>query len=208
MILPTGPYTIAFEGIDGVGKTTQAELLADQIRATGQDVLLTHQPGGSDALNVRKILLGSEDLCPKARHLLFAADNAQHIHDTVRPALEEGKVVIMDRGIGSAYAYQGFGEGFGIERVETNYGWATDNFEPNLTLLLDMTVADALGRLAGEKDAIESKGTEFFDSVRLGYHACLRRPSWRLVPLSGVTPVDVVTDMITAVVSSHWRHNG
>ena len=148
------------------------------------------RPGGSDTLNIRNILLNAPDICSKARHLLFAADNAQHTHDTIRPALATGSDVLLDRCIGSAYAYQGWGEGFGMERVRISYDWATDNFKPDLTVFFDMNPVEVITRREIndeqiEEDVIEKFGIDFQWRVYEGYHSlvdhedgwvCIRTP--------------------------------
>ena len=167
---------MAFEGIDYCGKSTQAKMMAESLSSEGIECLLTRQPGGARCLQVRDLLLGPTggDLCAKSRHLLFAADNAQHIHDTVAPALDDGKAVVMDRGIGSALAYQGFGESVGIEQVQRTYGWATDWFYPNVTFLLDVTPEQARERRSSDGEAasldhIEAMPDDFHRRVYEGY---------------------------------------
>ena len=203
---PEGPYAIAIEGIDGCGKTTQVKLLAERLRNDGVRTILTRQPGGTPSLDVRELLLWA-DLCTKSRHLLFAADNAQHVHDTVRPALAAGSVVVMDRAIGSAFAYQGWGEGFGEERVRLVYGWGTDDFEPDLTCFLDLSpegVAERKWRCAhdaGVLDVIESKPSDFHQRVYDGYcRLAESNASWVRVPQEPMTGINETSTLIDAAI--------
>lgn len=204
---PEGPYAIAVEGIDGCGKSTQAHLLAERLNGAGVTALPTRQPGGTPNLNVREILLWA-NLCAKSRHLLFAADNAQHVHDTVRPALAAGSVVVMDRSLGSALAYQGWGEGFGEGRVRLVYGWGTDYFEPDLTCFLDLSprgVAERMQSQDGPTDApdvIESKPSDFHQRVYDGYRSIAEgTDSWVRIPQEPTTTIEETAALIdTAIV--------
>ena len=206
--LPDQPVAIALEGIDGCGKTTQASELAGVFHAAGRTVVSTRQPGGTSALQVRDILLHSPELCSKARHLLFAADNAQHTQDFLLPSLSDGKDVIIDRCIGSAYAYQGWGENYGLERVKLTYDWATDNFTPTLTVLMDMDPAEVLQRKAtneddNDGDVIEKFGIDFQWRVYRGYLELERQfDNWVMVPLSTSLSVEETTGMIVDAINS------
>ena len=205
---PEGPYAIAIEGIDGCGKTTQVSLLTERLIRAGVPTLPTRQPGGTPSLNVREILLWS-DLCAKSRHLLFAADNAQHVHDTIRPALAAGSVVVMDRAIGSALAYQGWGEGFGEERVRLVYGWGTDDFAPDLTCFLDLSPSGVAERKQTQDssmeppDAIESKPRDFHRRVYDGYCSLAGSvASWVRIPQEPTTTIEETASLIeTAIVN-------
>ena len=204
---------MAIEGVDGCGKTTQAQLLGDRLHGAGVPVLLTRQPGGTPSLDVREILLWA-DLCAKSRHLLFAADNAQHVHDTIRPALADGTVVVMDRAIGSAFAYQGWGEGFGEERVQLVYGWATDDFQPDLTCFLDLSpegVAERTRELddEGAPDVIESRPSDFHQRVYDGYCSLARSTrSWVRIPLDPSTTIHETAALIDVAVIDRLGDNG
>ena len=205
---PPGAYAVAFEGLDGCGKTTQVKLLAERMRQEGRQVLATRQPGGTPNLDVRSVLLWSKDLCAKARHLLHAADNAQHIYDTVRPALESGEIVVMDRGPGSAYAYQGWGEDFGVQRVDLSYKWGTDGFESDLTIFLDLTVEQVQERrrLYGQTelplDAIEERADSFHHRVYDGYCQLSDMfPWWERIPLEVHTSIEETAALVDEAVA-------
>ena len=171
--LPAGPWTVAFEGMDGSGKTTQANLLAQALKDDGRAVTRTRQPGdgpglGPDGAALRSLLLDPDgDLTVEARHLLFAADNAQNVNRVVRPALKRGHIVVVDRGPGSALAYQGFGEELGTTRVGLSYGWATRWFWPSVTV--EVVTARPADKPADERDFIERLPSDFHQRVRDGY---------------------------------------
>lgn len=164
---------MAFEGVDGSGKTTQANLLAQALRAAGRAVTRTRQPGdgpglGADGAALRALLLDpTGDLTVEARHLLFAADNAQNVNRLVRPALAQGHIVVVDRGPGSALAYQGFGEKLGTARVALSYGWATRWFWPSVTV--EVVTERPADKPPADRDFIERLPSDFHQRVRSGY---------------------------------------
>ncbi|HZJ03106.1 MAG TPA: dTMP kinase, partial [Thermoleophilia bacterium] len=130
---------ITFEGLDGSGKSTQMDLLAAELRAAGYDVLTTREPGGTELGEaVREVLLdpGHEAMTARAEALLYSAARAQLAETVIRPALDEGRVVLCDRYIDSSLAYQGYGRGLQIEDVLTLNVWATDCLFPDLTIVL------------------------------------------------------------------------
>ena len=145
---------IVFEGGDGVGKSTQAALLAEWLDARGREVVRTFEPGdGPVNAQIRHILLSrsTENLSPRAEALLFAADKAQHVASLVLPALDRGAVVVSDRYVDSTLAYQGAGRVLDMGEVERMNRWATDELRPDLTVLLDL---DPTMGLAGIAEAI------------------------------------------------------
>lgn len=162
---------IVFEGGDGVGKTTQQALLAEKLRAGGHEVVLTREPGDSRAgAVIRQLLLdpATGDLDPRAEALLYAADKAQHLAEVVRPALERGAMVVCDRYIDSMLAYQGAGRVLDPAEVAALAAWATRGLRPDLTVLLDLDPALAVGQMV-EKDRLESAGEDFHRRVRRGF---------------------------------------
>ena len=149
---------VSFEGVDGVGKTTQVERLRAYLEAQGRTVVVTREPGGT-ALGkaVRQLLLhgvneGAADIAPRAEALLFAADRAQHVAETIRPALERGEVVITDRYLDSSLAYQAGGRELTSEEIRSLSMWATNNLLPDRTYLLDMDPALSHNRLEHAED--------------------------------------------------------
>lgn len=176
---------ITFEGTEGCGKTTQAEMLADYLREEGKDVVLVREPGGTAVgKKIREILLDPDhvDIAPITEALLFAADRVQQLKEVVRPALAEGRIVIGDRYVDSSLAYQGVGRGCGLEAVKNLNEWATDYLEPDLTILLDLLVEEGLRRAReGHPDRIESESVEFHQNVWHAYEMLKSLNSHRIV---------------------------
>lgn len=130
---------VAFEGTDGVGKSTQVKFAADWIKNRGWEVVTTLEPGGTElGADLREMLLHSGRIFPRAEALLFAADRAQHVAELIAPALNAGKVVISDRYLASSVAYQGQGRELGAKEIRDLSLWATGGLAPNLTVLLDL----------------------------------------------------------------------
>lgn len=171
---PGSGLLVAFEGGEGSGKTTQAKLLSDRLRAAGHGVTLTRQPGGTDeGVRIRDILLDTDsDIDPVAEAMLYAADRAQHVARVIRPALELGHVVITDRYVDSTMAYQGagrrvaFGNGMSGGELWRLNRMATGGLYPDATFVLDLPRECAAGRLKEEPDRIEAEGYEFHQRVR------------------------------------------
>ena len=162
---------VCFEGGEGAGKSTQSRLLAEWARAEGHAVTSTRQPGGTPVgSELRRIVLdpATGDLSPRTEALVYAADKAEHVDAVVRPALARGEVVITDRYVDSALAYQGGGRALSITDVEPVMRWATGGLRPHLTVLLDLEPQAGLGRFA-ERDRIEAEGLDFHQRVRSAF---------------------------------------
>lgn len=165
---------ISFEGIDGVGKSTQADLLETWLKSLGKTVVRTLEPGGTEVgIEIRKILLHHRgDLAPRAEAALFAADRAHHVVSKIRPALERGEIVITDRYFDSSVAYQGAGRELSQKEVRDLSLWAVGGLLPDLTVLLDLPADVARNRRNGsgtEPDRLESEKIEFFERARQAY---------------------------------------
>lgn len=158
---------VSFEGVDGVGKTTQVERLRAYLEERGRVVLVTREPGGTLlGTALRQLLLhnvasDAADIAPRAEALIFAADRAQHVAETIRPALERGEVVITDRYLDSSLAYQAGGRELTAAEIRNLSMWATDNLLPKRTYLLDMDPALSHARLQHAEDRMESAGNDF-----------------------------------------------
>jgi dTMP kinase len=167
---------ITLEGGDGSGKSTQARLLTDWLEEQGRSVLRTREPGGTDVgLEIREIVLHHRgEISPRAEALLYAADRAQHIATTVRPALARGESVVQDRYLDSSVAYQGAGRVLDATEVRELSLWAAEGLLPDLTILLDLDETVARGRLdAANKrfDRLEAEKNEFHARVRAAFLA-------------------------------------
>ena len=176
---------IVFEGGDAAGKSTQAELFAAKVNA-----LLTREPGGTKlGERIRSLLLvpdGDVLLMPKAELFLMAAARAQHVKEVIEPALEQGRNVVCDRYSASTLAYQGFGRGLPIDEVEEVVGFASYGLEPDIYVLLDISLEVALTRKSLGGDRIEDEGQSFHERVLEGFRrlASDNPASWVVVDAS------------------------
>ena len=200
---------ITLEGGDGAGKTTQAQLLAARREGFGREVLMLHEPGGTRmGAAVRQILLGGgEDLDPTAELLLFEAARAQLVSKVIRPALLAEKVVICDRFTDSTVAYQGYGRGLDLARIEQLNQWATAGLLPDRTVLLDLDVKEGLERAralnGGGGDRMEQEELSFHEAVHRGFarQAAAHPQRIRVVPqmstpgMTGQAVFDAVADL-------------
>jgi len=159
---------ITFEGIEGAGKGTQVRLAKEFLESQGHEVLVTREPGGTTlGENLRDNLLehGQGKVDARAEALLFAASRAQHVSHVIRPALEEGKVILCDRYLDSSLAYQGTGRGLGEQDVLSLNVWATQGLFPDLVILLHLEPDQGLSRIGGDQDRIESEDVAFHAKV-------------------------------------------
>jgi dTMP kinase len=190
-------FFIAVEGGDGAGKSTQVEALAGWIRAKGHEVVVTREPGATAVgKRLRSILLdvSSGGISHRTEALLYAADRAEHVETVVRPALERGAVVISDRYIDSAVAYQGAGRELAPTEIARINRWATDGLVPHLTVLLDVSPETARERFTEAPDRLESEPPEFHQRVRAGFLTLAAAdPTRYLVVDAGQDPDTVTT---------------
>jgi dTMP kinase len=167
---------ITFEGLDGSGKSTQMELLAAALRDRGYVVLVTREPGGT-ALgeSVRDLLLDPRHrgMSARAEALLYAAARAQLVEQVIKPALEDGQVVLCDRYLDSSLAYQGYGRGLGTDDIIGLNAWGTDCLFPDLTVFLDLDDSIRSSRLAAVPDRLEAEDEAFHQRVAEGYRMLL-----------------------------------
>jgi len=197
---------ISFEGIDGVGKSTQADLLETWLSEQGKTVVRTLEPGGTDVgVEIRKILLHHKgDLAPRAEAALFAADRAHHVASKIRPALERGEIVITDRYFDSSVAYQGAGRDLSRTEVRDLSLWAVGGLLPQLTVLLDLPAEEARSRRntsGTEPDRLEREKTEFFETVRSAYLDLAKAEPDRFLVVDASVSVDQMQSQIRARVA-------
>ena len=181
-----GGVFIVFEGGDGVGKTTQVELLCEWLADAGHEVVKTFEPGDSPVgAMIRHIVLdpATGEMSPRAEALLYAADKAQHIFSVVGPALRRGAVVVCDRYVDSMLAYQGGGRVLQLEDVERIARWATEDLQPDLTVVLDAELSDGV-HAKSTKDRLESAGDLFHERTRLFFLDLARRAPERYLVLN------------------------
>ncbi len=172
---------ITFEGPDGSGKSTQAELLRQTLASEGREVVLTREPGGTDlGERIRELLLDGGAMSAWAEAALFAASRAQHVDHVILPALERGADVVCDRYVDSSLAYQGIARGLGVDEVLELNLRATHGLLPDVTVLLLVDPATAAER-AGATDRLEREGGDFRARVDAAYRELAERFPERIV---------------------------
>lgn len=183
---------VCFEGGEGAGKSTQSRLLQSFLEAAGHTVLLTFEPGDTEVGKaLRQIVLdpATGELSHRTEVLLYAADKAEHVDTVVLPALARGEVVITDRYVDSALAYQGAGRDLVVAEVEQVNRWATAELRPHLTVVLDLAPQTGLGRFE-ERDRIEGQSIEFHQRVRQGFLELAAADPEHYLVLDARVPVD------------------
>ena len=197
---PTAGIFIAFEGGEGIGKSTQSKLLKQWLEQEGETVVLSREPGGTDlGIEIRRILLSHStgEISPRAEALLYAADRAHHVFSVIRPALSRGEVVISDRYFDSSIAYQGAGRVLEPGEVARISRWATESLFPTLTIIIDLPAEIGLGRLKS-KDRLESQPIEFHERVRQEFLQLAALDPERYLIVDGNQSID---DTHTAIIS-------
>jgi dTMP kinase len=202
--MATGKF-ITFEGGEGSGKSTQAQLLADKLRAGGRDVVLTREPGGSPfAEQVRALILdpATAPHSPMSEALLFYAARSDHLDHTIRPALAAGRWVICDRFSDSTRVYQGIAGGLAREALDRLEAMVVAAASPHLTLILDLPADVGLARAASRRaagarspqqpDAYEKRDLAYHERLREGYAAIARAEPQRCVLIDGARGADMV----------------
>lgn len=173
---------VAFEGLEGVGKSTQASMLAHRIESElKRKVVLTREPGGTKLAEVlRKLVLDDNgtDIGDRTEALLMAAARADHVANLISPNLKQGNFVICDRFAGSFLAYQGYGRGLDLDMLGILTHFASAGLEPDITFYLEAEPAVGFSRLGGTKDRIESQPNEFFLQVARGFDELSKRHNW------------------------------
>jgi dTMP kinase len=209
---------LSFEGIDGCGKSTQLRLLASHLRQQGVEVVSTREPGGTPlGQQLRHALLEAEThVDPLAELLLYAADRAQHVRTLVRPALEAGQIVLTDRYADATVAYQGAGRGFEPGVVADIVRLATGGLKPDLTLLFDVPVADALERARHKRhrperpggDKIEAEDAAFHERVRSCYLRLAAEESERVRVVDSARSIEEIHQHVLDIVKPFLENRG
>ena len=187
---------ITFEGIEGSGKSTQAQRLAQELGAE-----LTFEPGATVlGAKIRELLLGGGVVTPDAELLLFFADRAQHVAQVIAPALQQGRLVICDRFTDSTLAYQGYGRGLPLDRIRALADLSIGGLRPDVTFLLDVPAAVGLARAGrrGAVDRIESETMAFHERVAEGFRTLAAAEPERWVRIDGERAPDEIAAEIRA----------
>jgi dTMP kinase len=189
---------VTFEGLDGSGKSTQAGLLQEHLAATGQESVLTREPGGTPlGEGIRQLVLdGAEEIAPWAEATLFAAARAQLVERVIRPALERGAHVVCDRYIDSSLAYQGIARRLGVDRVLELNLRVTRGLLPDRTFLLVVDPNESSGRVGDAPDRIERENGDFREAVGEAYSELATLFPRRVFPLDGTLPPDEIATLI------------
>jgi dTMP kinase len=203
---------LTLEGPEGSGKSTQMPFLATVLRKAGYSVIPTREPGGTKmAEAIRKTLLSAssdESILPQTEALLVLAARSQHVAHVIRPALDQGSIVLCDRFADSTFAYQGFGRGLSLTWLESANRAATGGLMPRLTLLLDLPVSIGLARrrhASGNRNRMDRESATFHERVRQGFLTLASRTPRRIKVINANQPVGVVRAEIEALVLGWLR---
>ncbi len=198
---------ITFEGIDGCGKSTQLLRVAEKLRAQGYVVVVTREPGGTPiSEKIREILISPQnsEMCSQTELLLYLAARAQHVQQTIRPAIERGELVLCDRFQEATFAYQGYGRGLELEFLKNINEFATSGVSPDCTFIFDISVELSklrLSRIGKGQDRLESAGDAFFGRIREGYLAAASANPEKIRLLDGSRGLEELTDEVYRMLS-------
>jgi len=190
-------FFVTFEGVDGSGKTTVTNLVADYLRRQGLSVLLTAEP---HTTFIRQLLMTTDERTAWTEIFLFLADRAEHVAKVIRPALQRGEIVLCDRFTDSTIAYQGFGLGLPIEQLMQLNNTVTGGLAPNLTILLDIEPEIGLRR-SQRKTVFERRSLEFHERVRYGYLWLASREPHRIKVVDASQPLEPVVEQTLQILT-------
>ena len=194
---------ITFEGGEGVGKTTQLKLVADELRKKGYDVVTTREPGGTPlGEKIREILLSGDvnKMSPMTEALLFTAVRVNHVEKVIKPAVDSGKIVLCDRYVDTTYAYQGYAHGLGINKMMDLYHLAVGDFKPNLTIIFDIDPKKSHGNLT-EMNRFENMGDEWLSKGLQGFREVAKYDEKRCVLMDSVGSISEITNRIMKIIN-------
>jgi len=198
-------FFITFEGGEGAGKSMQVEILASHLREVGYDITVTREPGGTRiGEQIRSITHNSEnvDLNAKAEAYLMAASRAQHVVETIMPALETNRIVICDRFVDSSIVYQGYGRNLGADKIAALNEMAVNGATPDITFLLDIDPVVGAKRQQAKKnkDRLDMQQTDFYTRVRNGYQTLVKQNKKRFVVIDANQSIEKIATKVWQVV--------
>ncbi len=196
---------IAIEGVDGSGKSTQAEKIAKWLNDNGLETILTREPGGTLlGEKLRSLIMDAEIGCDKRAELfMILAARAQHVHEKIMPALKRGINVICDRFTLSSLAYQGYGRGLTIDEISSADRFATAGLVPHFTVVLDMPIERVIERIGSRSDRFEGEGVDFLARIAEGYRD-LAIKRFNTVLINGDASIEEIEENIRTVVCNHF----
>jgi dTMP kinase len=203
----TSGFFIAFEGGEGAGKSTQTELLSNRLTSEGFTVVVTREPGGTPtAEKIRAVLLDPTitDMPDQAEALLFAAARADHAANLIRPALENGSVVICDRYLESSVAYQGYGRNLGSTYIRKLSEWATQDLLPDFTVYLDVPAQVSVERRKGT-DRMEIQPLDFHEQTQQAFRDLAKNSQTAHIVIDATLPVNEIEALIADAVLAELK---
>lgn len=210
----TNGIFITVEGPEGAGKTTIINMIAEELRNDGYDIILTREPGGSPiAEKIRKIILDKEhtEMDSRTEALLYAAARRQHLVERIKPALDKGQVVLCDRFIDASIVYQGFARKIGIDEVLAINRFAIESVMPNLTLYFDIEPEIGLERIRnhrqGQVNRLDLETLEFHQMVREGYLQLLNKFPERIKKINANQSIQSVMEEAKHLLLDYLKSN-
>jgi len=199
---------VVFEGIDGCGKSTQAERLVNWLISQRIPAIVTREPGGTNiGQAIRSLLLETNEVIhPRTELLLFMADRAQHIDEVIKPALSKGDWVICDRFTDSTLAYQGYGKQISLQTIHALNAITVNYLKPDLTLWLKLDWQASLSRL-NKLDRMERCGSEFYEWVSYGFQTLANQYPNNRTTIDASQPIDAVTSQVQRAVSPYLPYH-
>lgn len=206
-----GGMLITFEGIDASGKSTHIDIFREKLEKDGYDAILLREPGGTKiGESIRNILLDKNNtkMCMEAELLMFLASRAQIVREKIRPAINEGKIVICDRYIDSSVAYQGYARGLGKDTVDGLNRFAIGDTVPDITFYFDLEPEKAIERINAreqKQDRIDVQGVKFLTKVRNGYKELAKDSKKRIKVLDADKKIKDLSDEIYNIFKEEKR---
>ncbi len=200
----------SFDGVDGVGKSTQMELFCDWLRELGRDVVACRDPGSTQLGEMlRNIVLGAHEtpIDRRSEMLIYMAARAQLVEEIIRPALDAGKIIVSDRFLLANVVYQGHAGGLNVEEVWQVGRVATDNIQPTLIFLLDMSAEAAAARIDRSLDRMEAQGLDYLERVRQGFLAEAAKRADQITVIDANRDKDAVQAEIRELAAKHLNND-